>query len=107
MLIAHIHSMILVDCRLVKAVIAHFCIINGLHFQVVGALANLVANNSANQNDVREAGGIPPLVALLQPGTAVEVAQQAAPHPTLYSLSLESTLNLMLTLNLTLPSPLL
>ena len=34
--------------------------------QAAGALRNLAANNTANKNAVRAAGGIVPLVALLQ-----------------------------------------
>ena len=38
--------------------------------QAAGTLWNLAANNTTNQDAIREAGGIPPLVALLQHGVA-------------------------------------
>ena len=46
--------------------------------QAAGALANLASNTTAEQDAIREAGGIPPLVALLHGGEGAAAAQHAA-----------------------------
>ena len=46
--------------------------------QAAGALANLASNTTAEQDAIREAGGIPPLVALLHGGEGAAAAHHAA-----------------------------
>lgn len=46
--------------------------------QAAGALANLASNTTADQDAIREAGGIPPLVWLLSAGASSVAAQHAA-----------------------------